>query len=79
MVIATMVNRNGEVDFLEPQEGFDTAQRLRPLVFEKYVQALTKQGKFDQAIKVVDGLIKRKNDWIDLRLKGWVLRLPIGP
>lgn len=73
-VVATMVDRSGAVDFREPQDGFDTAKRLRPYVYEIYVKAVTKQGKFDQAIQLVDNILKGKNDWIDMHLKGWVLR-----
>lgn len=74
MVIGTMENRFGEIEFREPQEGFDTALRLRPYIFEIYVKAVAKQGKYDQAIKLVDNLLKKKSDWIDQHLKGWVLR-----
>ncbi len=74
IVIQTMVDRTGQIEFREPQEGFQTAQRLRPYVYEIYVKATAKQGKFDQAIKLVDNLLKGKGDWIDLHLKGWVLK-----
>ncbi len=74
MVIGMMVDRFGQVEFREPQDSFDTAQRLRPYVYEIYIKSTTKQGKFDQAIKLVDGLLKKNNDWIDQHLKGWVLR-----
>jgi len=74
LVIGLMVNRRGEVEFREPLERFDTAERLRPYIFEIYVKSTAKQGKHDQAIKLVDGLIKKKNDWIDHHLKGWVLK-----
>lgn len=74
-VIRTMVTPFGTVGFREGQEGFQTAQELRPQVFEVYVKATAKQGKYDQALKLVDGLIKRNNDdWIDMHLKGWVLK-----
>jgi tetratricopeptide (TPR) repeat protein len=74
VVIATIVDRFGEVGFSEEQDGFNVAQRLRPQVFDIYVKATAKQGKFDQAIKLVDGAIKRTDDWRDRQLKGWVLR-----
>lgn len=72
-VVATMADRFGEVDFQEPRDGFDTAQRLRPYIRETYIKATAKQGKFDQAIKMVDDILKKKDDWIDRHLKGWVL------
>jgi tetratricopeptide (TPR) repeat protein len=73
LVIGTMVNRFGEVEFREEQEGFNTAQRLRPYVREIYIKATAKQGKYDQAIAMVENLLKKKNDWRDQYLKGWVL------
>ncbi len=73
-VVPTIADRSGEVDFGEPRDSFDTAGRLRPVIFETYVKATAKQGKYDQAIKLVDNLLKKKDDWIDRHLKGWVLR-----
>lgn len=73
-VVATIADRSGDVDFSEPRDSFDTAGRLRPVIFETYVKATAKQGKYDQAIKLVDNLLKKKDDWIDRHLKGWVLR-----
>jgi tetratricopeptide (TPR) repeat protein len=73
LVIGTMTNRFGEVEFREEQEGFNTAARLRPYIREIYIKATAKQGKFDQAIKMVDNLLKKKSDWRDQYLKGWVL------
>ena len=73
-VVATIADRTGEVDFSEPRDRFDTAELLRPVIFETYVKATAKQGKYDQAIKLVDNLLKKKDDWIDRHLKGWVLR-----
>jgi len=70
----TVVNRFGQVEIGEPEDGFKTALRLRPYVYELYVKAIAKQGKFDQALRLVDVLLKGKDDWIDLSLKGWVLR-----
>jgi tetratricopeptide (TPR) repeat protein len=75
IVITTMTNRFGEVEFRdEGQNGFNTAARLRPYVREIYIKAIAKQGKYDQAIKMVDNLLKKKSDWRDQYLKGWVLR-----
>ena len=70
----TTVDRFGQVEIGEPEEGFKTALRLRPDIYETYIKAVAKQGKFDQAIRLVDSLLKGKDDWIDLSLKGWVLR-----
>lgn len=70
----TFVDRAGRVQIGEPEEGFKTALRLRPDVYETYIKAVAKQGKFEQALKLVDNLLKGKDDWIDLSLKGWVMR-----
>jgi pentatricopeptide repeat protein len=72
-VIGTMTDKDGRADFREPQEGFDTAQRLRPFVREIYIKSLAKQQKYDKALELVDGMLKKNNDWIDAHLKGWVL------
>ena len=52
---------------------FDTAERLRPYVREIYIKSMTKQGKYDQALKMVDAILKKNNDFINQYLKGWVL------
>lgn len=71
----TFVDRTGEVDISEGQEGgFKTALELRPEAYELHVKAVAKQGKYDQAIGLVDRLLKTDMDWIDLQLKGWVQR-----
>ena len=71
----TYVDRTGKVDISEGEEGgFKTALRLRPYVYEYHVKAVAKQGKYDQALRLVDNLLKADKDWIDLSLKGWVLR-----
>jgi tetratricopeptide (TPR) repeat protein len=70
----TFVDRAGRVQIGDPEEGFKTALRLRPDVYETYIKAVAKQGKHDQALKLVDNLLKGKDDWIDLSLKGWVMR-----
>src|SRR5262249_26749694 len=48
---------------------------LRQGVLRLLVKAVTKQGQFDQAMKVVENLlVEEKNDWMDVQLKGWVQR-----
>jgi tetratricopeptide (TPR) repeat protein len=74
IVIQTMSDRFGRVEFREPQEGFNTAQRMRPYVFEIQVKSMTKLAKYDQALAMVDKQLKGKEEWLDLHLKGWVLR-----
>ncbi|MBI3822536.1 MAG: tetratricopeptide repeat protein [Planctomycetes bacterium] len=75
VVIPTIATPFGGVGFGEKSDGFHLTERLRGQVFEIYVKATAKQGKYDQALKLVDGLLKRNdNDWIDLHLKGWVYK-----
>ena len=38
------------------------------------IQALAKQGRYDQALKLTDNLIKAQDHWLERQLKGWVLR-----
>jgi tetratricopeptide (TPR) repeat protein len=74
IVIQTMTNRFGEVEFREPQEGFKLALRMRPYIFELHVKAVAKQGKYEQALTMLDKELKGKGEWIDQHLKGWVLK-----
>jgi tetratricopeptide (TPR) repeat protein len=74
LVIGTVADPSGEVDFSEPKEGFDAALQLRDEVFEVLVKATAKQGKHEQAIKLVDGLLKRQKDLFNQHLQGWVLK-----
>ncbi len=73
LVLRTVTTRTGETDFTE-DDGFDVAKRLRPTIFQTLIKAVSKQGKHDQAIKMVDGLIKEQDHWLERQLKGWVLR-----
>jgi tetratricopeptide (TPR) repeat protein len=62
----------GDVDFV-PVESFDAASPLHGGVHRLLVQAMAKQGKFDQALKLVDDLVRQKDHWMERQLKGWVL------
>lgn len=73
IVMIAVPTRFGETDFIE-DDSFDTAKRLRPGVHRLLIQAIAKQGKFDQAVKLVDNLIKTNDHWMERQLKGWVLR-----
>lgn len=73
IVVFTVSTRFGEVDFIE-DDRFDSAKGIRPLVHHLLIQAMSKQGKHDQAIRLVENLIKAKNHWLEYALKGWVLR-----
>lgn len=73
VVLQAYTTRFGDVDFIE-DDSFDTAKRLRPGVHRMLIQAITKQGKYDQALKLSDSLIKATDHWLERQLKGWVLR-----
>lgn len=73
IVLRAYTTRFGETDFNE-EEGFDTAKRLRGPVHRLLIQAVTKQGKFEQALTLIDSLIKAQDHWLERQLKGWVLR-----
>jgi tetratricopeptide (TPR) repeat protein len=65
-------------EFLEIQ-GSDAVNRLKPAVMERMIQSLTRQKKFDQALKFADNLVQAEaqvdaNGWLFLQLKGWVQR-----
>lgn len=73
IVLTAVTNRSGESDFIE-DDAFDTAKRIRPGVHRLLIQAVTKQGKYDQALKLVNNLLKAQDHWLERQLKGWVLR-----
>src|SRR5262249_3550286 len=61
-------------EFLELR-GDDNIQRFKMLVLRRLVQTQAKQGKVDEALRVVDNLIKvQPENWLTRELKGWVLR-----
>jgi tetratricopeptide (TPR) repeat protein len=73
IVYRAYTTRTGDTDFVE-DGNFNSTKRLRPWMQQKLVRALAKQGKYDQALTLVDGLIKQQDHWQERELKGWVLR-----
>jgi tetratricopeptide (TPR) repeat protein len=68
------VDEDGGEPFIET-EAYDPVRPYRPGVHRLLVKAIAKQGKFDEALKLVNTLVKtRPKDWLDLELKGWVFR-----
>jgi tetratricopeptide (TPR) repeat protein len=61
-------------EFLQVQ-GDPTVDRLKVRVVERMIQAIAKQDKVDEALKLVDNLVKaeKEDGWWALSLKGWVL------
>jgi tetratricopeptide (TPR) repeat protein len=54
---------------------YDLTRFLRQGVLRLLVKAISKQGKHDDAMKVVENLLfEEKNDWMDVQLKAWVQR-----
>ncbi|AWM36095.1 photosystem I assembly protein Ycf3 [Gemmata obscuriglobus] len=60
------------VDDMGPEE----YERAKPFILERLVQSMAKEGKFDEALGLVDNLIRvsAQADWYFLQTKGWVLR-----
>jgi tetratricopeptide (TPR) repeat protein len=63
-------------DFLDIK-GNQTVDGLKPAVLERMIEALARQDKFDEALKLVDRLVEAEEEekgWWALQLKGRVLR-----
>ncbi len=63
-------------EFLEIK-GDETVNRLKPAVMERMIQSMTKQNKIDEALKLVDTLVRAEEadkGWWSLQLQAWVLR-----
>ena len=75
IVLRAVTDRFGGTDFNESDK-FDTGRNIRTGVMRLLIQAITKQGKYDQAIKLTESLIKssKNKDWFEVQLKAWVLR-----
>ena len=73
IVYRAFTDEKGETDYVEDTR-FDSASRIRPVVRQTLVKVMAKQGKYEQALKLVDGLIKEQGDFRDRHLKGWVQR-----
>jgi tetratricopeptide (TPR) repeat protein len=73
VVLTAFTDRFGNTDFNE-DDGFVTAKRLRPGVHRLLIQTVTKQGKYDQALKLVETLLKTQDHWLDRELRARVLR-----
>ncbi len=63
-------------EFLE-LKGDPTVDRLKPAVIERMIQSMARQGKIDEALKLVDNFVDaeaKEGGWWSLQLKAWVLR-----
>jgi tetratricopeptide (TPR) repeat protein len=63
-------------EFLDMEEDADgQIKALKSAVLRRMIQAIAKQGRADEAIKLVDNYVKsRKDHWRAYELKGWVQR-----
>jgi tetratricopeptide (TPR) repeat protein len=61
-------------EFLQ-MKGDPAVDRLKVRVVERMIQAIAKQDKIDEALKLVDNLVKaeKEDGWWALSLRGWVL------
>jgi tetratricopeptide (TPR) repeat protein len=65
-------DRFGNFGFQEDTD-FDLTQPLRPAIHQMMIQALAKEGKHEQALKLTDNLVRASDSWKELQLRGWVL------
>jgi tetratricopeptide (TPR) repeat protein len=63
----------GDFGFQEDPD-FDLTQSVRPAIHQMMIQALAKEGKYDQALKQTDNLVRATDSWKERQLRGWVLR-----
>ncbi|MDP9007688.1 MAG: tetratricopeptide repeat protein [Pseudomonadota bacterium] len=73
IVLRAFTDESGDTDFVESRS-FDSAKRLKPMVQRFQVRALAKLGKYPQALKIAEGLIKDEVDWRGRHLKASVQR-----
>jgi tetratricopeptide (TPR) repeat protein len=71
IVYQAITTRLGDTDFIE-DDAFDAAKNLRPGVRRLLIKSITKQGKYEDALKHVDELIKSEDHWQERQLKAWV-------
>jgi tetratricopeptide (TPR) repeat protein len=66
-------SRKVSQEFLETLERQGVSSALKANVLRQMARAMVKQGKIEEANKLVDNLLKaRENDWRNLELKAWL-------
>ena len=66
--------KTGMAEFDEDPEFDLTRQISKPEVHRVMIMAIAKDGKHEQALKLVDNLVRQNDDWQDRQLRGWILR-----
>lgn len=62
-------------EFLDVRDN-KTVNNLKPFVMETMIQAMAREGKYDDALKLVENMVKAEEEdggWWALQLKAWVL------
>jgi tetratricopeptide (TPR) repeat protein len=72
-VVKFAYTERGETEFLD-DDSFKTTESILPYVFHQQVLALVKLGKYDLAHKIVDNLIKSRDNFSDRQLKANLYR-----
>jgi len=72
-VLVGVTTPRGDLDYV-PDEKFNPAQQLHAGVYRLMIQSIAKQGKYKQALKMADKLIKDRDHWLERAVKGWVER-----
>jgi len=72
-LVGETIKKTGEFDYFRDDK-FEPAAKLRSGVYRLLIQSVAKQGKFKEALKMVDKLIVEHNHWLERALKGWVQR-----
>jgi tetratricopeptide (TPR) repeat protein len=52
---------------------FNITRKLQPEVHRLMIMAIAKDGRYAQALKLVDNLVLQKDQWKDRQLRAWVL------
>jgi tetratricopeptide (TPR) repeat protein len=52
---------------------FNLTRKVEPEVRRLMIMAIAKDGRYDLALKLVDNLVRQKDDWQERQLRGWVL------
>jgi tetratricopeptide (TPR) repeat protein len=73
--LAADFDQDEEPDFVE-MKTYEPLRWVKPTVHRQMIQAVAKQGKFDEALKLANNLVKDRSGphWLDLQVKGWVYR-----